>query len=43
MKTTTRAAIITLTAMLLAATTWLSPAVAMPNLNNLLSSVGAAR
>jgi hypothetical protein len=40
MKTTTRAAIITLTATLLAATTWLSPAAAMPNLKNLLSSGG---
>src|SRR6267142_320068 len=40
MKTTTRAAIITLTAILLAATTWLSPATAMPNLKNLLSSGG---
>jgi hypothetical protein len=40
MKTTTRAAIITLTAMLLAAIPWLSPAAAMPNLKNLLSSGG---
>jgi hypothetical protein len=40
MKTTTRGAIITLTAILLAATAWLSPAAAMPNLKNLLSSGG---
>jgi hypothetical protein len=36
MKTTTRGAITTLTAILLAATAWLSPAAAMPNLKNLL-------
>jgi len=40
MKTTTRGAITTLTAILLAATAWLSPAAAMPNLKNLLSSGG---
>jgi hypothetical protein len=40
MKTTMRSVITTLTASLLAVTTWLTPAAAMPNLNNLLNSGG---
>src|SRR5262245_7503364 len=40
MKTTLRSVITTLTASLMAVTTWLTPAVAMPNLNNLLNSGG---
>ena len=40
MKTTMRTVAMTLIAGLLAASTWLAPAEAMPNLNNLLSSGG---
>src|SRR5262249_15686125 len=40
MTTTTRSLITTLTAAVLAVTTWLAPAAAMPNLGNILSSGG---
>jgi hypothetical protein len=42
MRTTMRGALTTLTASLLAVTTWLAPAAAMTSLNNLLSSGGGA-
>lgn len=42
MKTTMRSVLTTLTASLLAVTTWLTPANALPSLNNLLSSGGGA-